>query len=294
MSKNVRLVSPDRTPAERAAAGFLRGRRHAGDEHAMTPGDTEEQILRPLFASESDAADRHKDEFLAILAHELRNPLAAVRAAATLLSTPGVAAAVAEKARGVIDRQVQTLTRLTDDLFDVARITQGKLSVRMTQVDLTVVLSRAIEVVDYQVRQRGQQLILSLPAEPWFVRGDATRLEQVFGNLLVNASKFSRTGGRVWLSTEKRPARPGAGELRVRIRDEGSGIAADQLPYIFDLFRQAGPSPHHASGLGVGLALVRRIVELHGGDVRVQTGGADRGTEFVVSLPLADPDDDSS
>ena len=259
----------------------------------MTPEETEEQILRPLFASEPDASDRHRNEFLAVLAHELRNPLAAVRAAAALLNTPGVPAAVAEKARGVIDRQVQTMTRLTDDLLDVARITQGKLSVQMTQVDLAVVLCRALEVVDYQVRQRDQQLILSLPSEPWFVRGDATRLEQVFGNLLTNASKFSRRGSRVWLSTEKRPAGPRAGELRVRIRDEGTGIAADQLPYIFDLFRQAGPSPHQASGLGVGLALVRRIVELHGGDVTVNTGGADRGTEFVVSLPHAGPDHDS-
>ena len=256
----------------------------------MRPGDTEEQILRPPYESEPDA-DRHKDEFLAMLAHELRNPMAAVRAAATLLSTPDVPAAVAERARGVIDRQVQTMTRLTDDLFDVSRIAQGKLSVQMVRVDLTVVLCRALEVVDYQVRQRDQQLILSLPSEPWFINGDATRLEQVFGNLLTNASKFSRNGGRLWVSAE-RPDDNLAGELRVRIRDEGIGIAKDQLPHIFELFKQAGPSPQHAPGLGVGLALVRRIVELHGGEVTVQTR-VGRGSEFVVSLPLADAEHDS-
>ena len=291
MSPHVRLVAPRRATIDAAPEGFLRGRRRAWERPATAPGDSEEQILTPLHALESDA-DRHKDEFLAMLAHELRNPMAAVRAAATLLSTPGVSAAVAERARGVIERQVQTMTRLTDDLFDVSRIAQGKLSVRMVRVDLTVVLSRALEVVDYQVRQRDQQVILSLPSGPWFVRGDATRLEQVFGNLLTNASKFSRKGGRLWLSAE-RPADDLAGELRVRIRDEGIGIAMDQLPHIFDLFKQAGPSPHHAPGLGVGLALVRRIVELHGGDVTVQTGGVDRGTEFVVSLPSADPAHDS-
>jgi CheY-like chemotaxis protein/two-component sensor histidine kinase len=204
---------------------------------------------------------------------------------------PDVPVATSEKARKVIDRQVQTMTRLIEDLLDVARITQGKIGLRKSSVDLVPLLRRAAELVQPHIDQRGQTLSFALPEQPCHVLGDATRLEQAFGNLLHNASKFTGQSGHIWLSAECVDANGQPGDVIVRVRDDGIGIPSDLLPGVFDLFKQAGASPHHATGLGVGLALVHRIVSLHGGRVTVESGGLNRGTEFIVSLPALDDDE---
>jgi signal transduction histidine kinase len=234
------------------------------------------------------AADRRKDEFLAVLGHELRNPLAPIRTAAEILSRPGVSSAAAGTAQLVVERQLGHMVRLIDDLADMARIVQGKIDLRCVATDLGDVLRRSLEVVDHDASTRRQPVSVSLPSAPIAVLGDATRLVQAFGNVLRNASKFSRSGGRIWLTAETRAATGGGREAVVRVRDEGLGIAPDLLPSVFDLFKQHGVSPHDASGLGVGLALVQRIVNLHGGRVTARSAGLDRGSEFTITLPLID------
>lgn len=227
-----------------------------------------------------------KDECMAIVAHELRNALGPIGLAAQLLSMPGVPASASERARDIINRQLEHMTRLIDDLLDGARITQGKIEVRLAPTDLNAVLRRTLEMSDQQMQQRDQQVSSSLSLEAWHVLGDTTRLEQAFGNLVSNASKFTRQGGQIWVSADKRVAADGRGEIVVRIRDEGIGIAPEMLPHVFDLFKQAGRSPHQAQGLGIGLALVRSIIELHGGRVGIHSMGVNQGAELIVSLPL--------
>ena len=236
--------------------------------------------------AELSEANQGKDECLAMVAHELRNALSPLSTAAEVLNTPGVSPSTSEQARGIITRQLQNMTRLVNDLLDGARITQGTMDVHASTTDLTAVIQHALELVAPQVEQRDQHVTVSVPAAPWHVLGDAIRLEQAFGNLLHNASKFTRRGGRIWLSAECRDVPGGTSEAVIHIRDEGIGIAADMLPHVFDLFRQAGRSPHHSRGLGLGLALARHIVQAHGGRVTPHSGGADQGSEFVVSLPL--------
>jgi two-component system, chemotaxis family, CheB/CheR fusion protein len=231
------------------------------------------------------SADQSKNEFLAMLAHELRNPLAPIRTAAQLLGAPGVPTRVSENARIIIERQIQNMTRLIDDLLDVARITQGKIDIRLAPLDLVAVVRRAAEVVQPQADERAQQLLVSLPPGPLYVLGDSTRLEQALGNVLTNASKFTNRNGRIWVRVESKPT-PHGDDAVVYVRDEGIGIGAETLPHIFELFKQGSPSPHRAPGLGVGLALVRRIVELHGGLVHVRSAGTDCGSEFEICFPL--------
>ena len=235
-------------------------------------------------------AGRNKDEFLAVLGHELRNPLGAMRAALEILNMSNAPASACGQARVIINRQLQNMTRLIDDMLDVARITQGKISMRLAPTDLIAVLRQAIDVVAPDVAERDQDLSVSLPSG-CDVLGDTMRLEQAFGNLLSNASKFTKRGGRIWLSVEKSDQGHPAGEVIVRVRDEGAGIAADLVPDVFTLFTQAATSPHRAGGLGIGLALVRRIVELHRGRVNVESAGIDKGSEFTVVLPLLEAHD---
>ena len=159
------------------------------------------------------------------------------------------------------------------------------IELRRERVDLGPSLTRAAELLQPEIDERRQTLSLSLPDGPCPVVGDATRLEQAFSNLLQNASKFTGRSGHVWLSAHLAAAADGPGDVVVRIRDDGIGIPAEMLPHVFELFKQAGASPHHATGLGVGLALVHRIITLHGGKVTVESGGPNRGTEFIVSLP---------
>ena len=276
-------------------AMILKARRvvRGGDEQALVLLAIEDvterhrvESLRNQRAAELLAADQSKNEFLAMLAHELRNPLAPIRTAAQILGRPGIAAPLAERSRAIVDRQVQNMTRLIDDLLDVARITQNKIEVRMAPTDLTAVLRRVVEVVEQLVGERDQALSTALPSESWYVHGDATRLEQAFGNLLNNASKFTAQSGHLSLTAEKRDVADGRAEAVVRVRDDGIGIAPEMVPVVFDLFKQAGQSPHHTPGLGVGLALAHRIVALHGGRLDVESAGVNRGSEFIVSLPL--------
>jgi PAS domain S-box-containing protein len=228
-------------------------------------------------------ADRHKDEFLAMLAHELRNPLAPVRNALHILKLPGADPAVAERARAMMERQVEHMVRLVDDLLDVSRIMRGKIELRREPVELTAVVARAVETAQPAVDAEGHELTVALPPEPLWLHGDLVRLAQVAGNLLHNAAKYTERGGKILIAGER-----GGDEAVLRVRDSGIGIAADVLPRIFDMFVQAERRTRDGrGGLGIGLTLVRRIVEMHGGSVVATSPGPGKGSEFVVRLPLA-------
>jgi PAS domain S-box-containing protein len=226
-------------------------------------------------------ADRRKDEFLAMLAHELRNPLAPIRSAVGLMHLAGTGDSQLAWCRDVIDRQVAHLSRLVDDLLDVSRLTRGKIHLREEAVDLAAVVSQAVETVRPLMQERGHALTVVLPQEPISFRGDATRLAQVFGNLLHNAAKYSADGGRIALTAARED-----GQVVVRVRDNGMGIARDVLPHIFEPFAQGDRALDRAQGgLGIGLTLVRRLVEMHGGTVAAHSDGPGLGSEFVVRLP---------
>ena len=227
-------------------------------------------------------ADRRKDEFLAMLAHELRNPLAPIRSAAEVLRMGEPAAAPQRWAREVIERQTQHLTRLVDDLLDVSRITRGMVTIRREPLDLGLIVQRSIETSRPMVDARRQQLSLRLPQTTLWVQGDHTRLVQILANLLNNAAKYTEEGGQI--SVEVRDE---GGVGVVSVRDNGIGLSPDLLPQVFDLFTQATRSLDRSQGgLGVGLTLVRRLVDLHGGSVEAVSDGPGRGSEFIVRLPL--------
>lgn len=233
-------------------------------------------------------ADRSKDEFLSMLAHELRNPLAPMRNAAEILQIPGAQAAACERAQSVMARQIGNMTRMIDDLLDVSRITEGKITLRKEVVSLEAVFGAAASMVNPALEAHGQQLAVSLPEVPVFLNGDATRLDQVFGNLLGNACKYSGSGSHIALSAERVAVENGeAPQVIVRVRDNGIGMAPELLPHVFDLFVQATRTSDRAyGGLGIGLTLVQRLVALHGGCVEVHSDGPGRGCEFIVRLPI--------
>ena len=248
-----------------------------------------EQAYRERVA-ELATADRAKDEFLAMLAHELRNPLGPLRNAIQLMKHPKASAPNIADMLNVLDRQVGNLARLVDDLLDVARVTRGQIEMRKAVVDLIPIVRQAIMSTELVVAGRGQQLALSrIPDGPLYVEADATRLEQVFGNLLNNASKFNREGGHTWVTVEVQPGgkENSAGFAVVRVRDDGLGIDPAMLPRVFDLFAQADQSlARPRGGLGIGLTIVRRVIEQHGGRVEVQSAGLGHGSEFTVKIPL--------
>lgn len=234
------------------------------------------------------SADRRKDEFLAMLAHELRNPLAPIRNAAQILhhvsgSNPAVAVASA-----MLERQVQHMVRLVDDLLDVSRITRGRIELRKGRVDLGAALHDAVEVARPLFASHDHTLTVTGPSRPLQVDADPSRLAQIIGNLLSNASKFTPRGGHVWVSVTRQGA-----EAVIRVKDDGIGIARDDLPRIFDLFAQVDTSLERSqSGLGIGLTLVKDLVELHDGRVEAHSEGLGKGSEFIVRLPaMADPAD---
>ena len=233
-------------------------------------------------------ADRSKDEFLGMLAHELRNPLAPLRSATEILQTRGVTAEATGQAVDILSRQIDNMSEMIDDLLDVSRITEGKIELRLEEVALEAVLEAAASLAERGIQARGQEITISLPAEPVFLRADATRLDQVFGNLLTNACKYSGRGCHVSLSAERaEPRGEEPPEVIVRVRDDGIGIAPDLLPRIFDLFVQANRSLDRAhGGLGIGLTLVQRLVKLHGGSVEAHSEGLGQGSEFTVRLPI--------
>jgi hypothetical protein len=227
-------------------------------------------------------ADRRKDEFLAMLAHELRNPLAPIRNALHVMKVAGTDVRAVEQARQMTERQVGHLVRLVDDLLDVSRIMLGRIELRKGAISLASVIQSAVETAQPKIDSHENQLILSLPAEPLWTFGDFTRLTQVVANLVHNAAKFSQRSGRIWLSAERQ-----RDEAVLSVRDEGVGISGDLLPRIFDLFVQGDRSLERSEGgLGIGLTLVRMLVEMHGGTVTARSEGPGAGTEFVVRLPV--------
>jgi signal transduction histidine kinase/DNA-binding response OmpR family regulator len=230
-------------------------------------------------------ADRHKGEFLAMLGHELRNPLAPILNALHLMRLPGAGREDIEQAREIAERQVRNLARLVDDLLDVSRIDSGKVELRKGIVDLRTSIARAVETARPLLDARDHTLTVSLPDDPLPLLADAARLEQVLANLLNNAAKYTEPGGRVTLHADRQ-----GDDLVVRVRDNGIGIDPELLPYVFELFTQADRSLDRSQGgLGIGLTLVRRLVDLHGGQVSVTSDGGGRGSEFVVRLPAASP-----
>lgn len=228
-------------------------------------------------------SDRRKDEFLAILAHELRNPLAPIRNSVHILRAKSPLLPEVLWATDVIDRQVQQMSRLVDDLLDVSRIAGGKIQLRKERLDLRAVVASAIEASRPLIDKWQHRLGVSVPNDPIYVHGDVTRLSQLLLNLLNNAAKYTDRGGSIQLSVEEEKD-----EAVIRVEDSGIGIPADMLPRIFGMFTQVDRSLERAEGgLGIGLTLVQRLAELHGGSVSAESEGAGRGSEFIVRLPLS-------
>ena len=235
---------------------------------------------RARAAAALEAAARQKDEFLATLAHELRNPLAPIRNALEIIRMVGGSPPV-ERNRALIERQVDQLVRLVEDLLDVSRVVRGKITLRRERVDLAAVAAQAVETAQPLIDTQGHALVVALPAEPVPVDADPLRLVQVVSNLLTNAAKYMERGGHIRLAVGDE-----GGAAVVRVRDSGIGIAPELLPYVFDLFVQADHSAARSQGgLGIGLTLVKSLVEMHGGEVEARSEGLGRGSEFLFSLP---------
>lgn len=235
-----------------------------------------------LFKKIQDA-DQRKNEFLATLSHELRNPLAPIRTALHSMHLSGLWPAEGRDLREMIERQIERMSHLVDDLLDVARITQGKIQLRKEKVELGGKIMRALETCRPPISEAGHQLCVSLPREEIWVEGDRVRLQQTLENLLINAGKYTNPGGRIDVSL-----RAEQGEAVIRIRDTGVGIAPEMLPKIWDMFTQADSFPDQAkSGLGIGLSLARQLVHLHAGRIDAASEGLGKGSEFTVRLPLA-------
>jgi len=275
-----RIVRPNRVERWVAGRGQLfrdasgRPWRLIGVNIDITDARNAEEALRE--------ADRRKDEFLATLSHELRNPLAPIRNALSILQSPAASPATVRAAHGVMDRQINQMVRLVDDLLDVSRITRGKLELRAERVTLEPILRQAIETCRPMADALGHEISVSLGPEPIHLLADSVRLAQVFANLLNNACKFTERGGHIYLS-----ATLDGSEAIVSVRDTGMGIPADALPGIFEMFSQVDRTIERAhGGLGIGLTLVKRIVDLHGGRVEARSDGLGKGSEFVVRLPV--------
>ena len=255
---------------------------------------TERSRLQRLTQEQAAALadlDRRKDEFLAMLSHELRNPLAPILNAALLLRLhsnrnrlQGIENPILQQSAGIIERQVGQLTRIVDELLEVSRITTGRIQLRQESIAVGVVAENAVATVRSLIDQSKHELTVSLPTQAIWVHADAARLEQVVVNLLTNAAKYTDQGGHVWLTVQQEGE-----EAVLRVRDTGVGIAPEILPRIFDLFTQAERSLDRSQGgLGIGLALVQRLVEMHGGTVAVSSA-LGQGSEFVVRLPVVSP-----
>ena len=243
-------------------------------EHEMTVRERAEQALI--------LADRRKDEFLATLAHELRNPLAPIRTGLDILRIRSGDAQATQRATDIMERQLRQMVRLVDDLLDVSRINTGKFTIKMGRVELKAVVNDALEVVRSYIELHGHELEIDLPDRPVFLHGDATRLAQILSNLLNNAAKYTNRGGRVGLS-----ATVDDKILVLEVADSGIGLAPDMLDSVFDMFVQVDSTLERSNaGLGVGLSLARKLVELHGGSIEARSEGLGHGSQFVVRLPI--------
>ena len=258
--------------------------------HATDVAAAEDLAHRAVIAIESASvlaalkeADRRKDEFLAMLAHELRNPLAPIRNAVQIFRAKGPPAPELQWATEVIDRQAHQMTRLVDDLLDVSRITRGEIELRKERVELATIVSSAVEASRPLITKWGHQLTVTIPPQPIQLEADPTRLAQVLSNLLNNAAKYTDQDGRIGVTAELQ-----GNEALIRVGDNGTGIHPEDLPRIFDPFTQAGRSSERSEGgLGIGLTLVKRLVEMHGGAVEARSEGPGKGSEFTVRLPVA-------
>lgn len=240
-------------------------------------------IERERTAEALREADRRKDEFLAILAHELRNPLAPIRNSLHILRLSTRSDPSADRVSEMMERQVEHLVRLVDDLMEVSRISRGKIELRTEPVELAAVVRGAVETSRPLIEGARHQLALSIPTEPLTVEGDSLRLTQVVSNLLNNAAKYTDAGGQIWLSVRREKDR-----VAISVRDTGRGIPLELQSQVFDLFTQVDRSAARTQGgLGIGLTLVKSLVELHGGSISVHSDGAGQGSEFIVRLPLA-------
>jgi signal transduction histidine kinase len=248
----------------------------------ITERRRDEERSREYVARLADA-DRRKSEFLAMLAHELRNPLATIRAGLQVQRLTGTGAQAGNSVTELMERQVGHLVGLVDDLLDVNRISQGKVQLRTGRVELATIVHAAVETARSLIERMGHELVLAVPPEPIWLNADPLRLAQVVGNLLNNASKFTENGGCISLTVARRGE-----EAEIRVRDNGAGIGADQLPFVFDMFMQAeAPIERSGTGLGIGLALVKKLVEMHDGTVQAHSAGVGQGSEFVVHLPVS-------
>jgi PAS domain S-box-containing protein len=257
--------------ARLSPAGDLLG--YVGSTYDITDVKEAETVLRE--------ADRRKDEFLAMLSHELRNPLAPIRHAVTLLQEADDGE-IRRRACAILDRQTEHMTRLVEDLLDISRISRGDINVRKQEVDLAAVVQAAIETSHPLVEARAHRLDITLPGTPVSVFADHQRLAQVVSNLLNNAAKYTPRGGRIGLEVSRAD-----GAVSISVRDNGFGIPADELPRLFGMFAQLdGTRGRAPGGLGVGLALARQLVELHGGTIEARSDGPGRGSEFTVRIPL--------
>lgn len=236
------------------------------------------------------AADQQKNEFLATLAHELRNPLAPIQTSLYIMRLRHPMDEALVELQEVMERQLNHLVRLVDDLLEISRITTGKIELRLQQVDVRTLISSAVETSRPLVDAAGHELLVSLPSTPITVQGDPVRLAQVVSNILNNACKFTDPGGRIWLTVTSEPQR-----VAIAIRDNGIGIPASSLPAVMKMFSQVGRERGVSKGgLGIGLALVDRLVNLHGGSIEVRSDGEGQGSEFVVRLPIAEPDESAA
>jgi signal transduction histidine kinase len=242
-------------------------------------------------AATMEEASHRKDEFLAMLGHELRNPLAPILTAVRIIeSAPASDPRTLRSATEVIARQSRHLVRLVDDILDVARIGRGRLELRKERIDIATAVHQAVEEVEPLLKARDQLLTVALPNASMCVDADLSRLVQIVSNLLNNASKYTEPAGHIWLT-----ARREDGHASIRVRDNGMGIPGDMLACVFDLFTQVGGAqPYASGGLGIGLTLVRRLVEQHGGTVTCESEGRGKGSQFTVLLPLAKADVDST
>jgi signal transduction histidine kinase len=240
------------------------------------------RTTRPWRQHLSGTEHGRNTEFLAVFSHEVRNSLGAIRSASGILGLEKSAGPAAVKARLLIERQVGQMSRLVEDLLDLARMRNGQLRLRRERIDLCAAVAQSMQTVEFTMRQHKHRMTTSFPDAPLWLQADPVRLEQVFVNLLLNAAKCTDAGGLVELFVELNE-----GEAVVRIRDSGIGIAPDVLPHVFDLFVQANPTSRRAeAGLGIGLALVRSLVDTHGGRVTAASAGLRQGSEFTVRLPL--------